>query len=285
MPRGGIAILVLFAAGSRCLVPPGRSMAHNREPPDRSAGHGLSRRNDLDGSARRPGGGQNNGHRGDGRRRGERPLSGHRQARLHPAGDHARPSPASWAMLWSPRSCRSCPRGHIDPPTEHMKYPGTISVTEETFERLLTDICASFRSARLSAHRPDRRQRRQPAGHEGGRRPAQRGNGPAAACESTTFRNTTTTTRDSLAGEQGIRQTDEGLHDDFAVTAQLMAVDPTTVRMRAAHRRRQVPHQWHRPGPRRLDHRLGEQDYHRTERKRLQGQSAWRGRRESNGQH
>ena len=27
-----------------------------------------------------------------------------------------------------------------------MKYPGTISLTEETYERLLTDICASFKT-------------------------------------------------------------------------------------------------------------------------------------------
>src|SRR4051794_14775790 len=38
------------------------------------------------------------------------------------------------------------PEGDIDPPTEHMKYPGTISLTEETYERLLTDICASLRT-------------------------------------------------------------------------------------------------------------------------------------------
>ena len=32
--------------------------------------------------------------------------------------------------------------------------------------------------------------------------------------------------------QQGIRQIDEGLHDDFAITAQMMVVDPTTVRMK-----------------------------------------------------
>ena len=37
------------------------------------------------------------------------------------------------------------PQGNIEPPTEHMKYPGTISVSEDTFERLLTDVCASLR--------------------------------------------------------------------------------------------------------------------------------------------
>src|SRR5262245_43488142 len=38
------------------------------------------------------------------------------------------------------------PEGDIDPPTGHMKYPGTISLSEDTYERLLTDICASLRA-------------------------------------------------------------------------------------------------------------------------------------------
>ena len=32
--------------------------------------------------------------------------------------------------------------------------------------------------------------------------------------------------------QRGIRQTDEGLHDDLAITAQMMVVDPATVRMK-----------------------------------------------------
>jgi creatinine amidohydrolase/Fe(II)-dependent formamide hydrolase-like protein len=31
---------------------------------------------------------------------------------------------------------------------------------------------------------------------------------------------------------EGIRQTPEGLHDDFAMTAQMLAVDPDSVRMK-----------------------------------------------------
>lgn len=38
------------------------------------------------------------------------------------------------------------PEGRIDPPSGHMKYPGTISLTEDTFARLLTDVCASLRA-------------------------------------------------------------------------------------------------------------------------------------------
>src|SRR3990172_1868922 len=37
------------------------------------------------------------------------------------------------------------PEGNIEPPTDHMKYPGTISLREETFRLLLTDICSSLR--------------------------------------------------------------------------------------------------------------------------------------------
>src|SRR5687767_14188381 len=38
------------------------------------------------------------------------------------------------------------PQRGIDPPTDHMKYPGTISLTEETYRRLLADICRSLRA-------------------------------------------------------------------------------------------------------------------------------------------
>jgi creatinine amidohydrolase len=124
------------------------------------------------------------------------------------------------------------PQGSIDPPTEHMLYPGSISLNEETYERLLTDICASLRqhgfrhialigdsggnqigmkavSARLNAMW------------------ARLGVRVQYVAEYYDYNRV-----DAWLGQQGIRQTDEGLHDDFAVTAQLMAVDPTTVRMR-----------------------------------------------------
>lgn len=37
------------------------------------------------------------------------------------------------------------PEGDIDPPTDHMKYPGTFSVSSATYEALLTDIAGSLR--------------------------------------------------------------------------------------------------------------------------------------------
>ena len=37
------------------------------------------------------------------------------------------------------------PEGNINPPTGHMNFPGTISLRQDTFEALLTDICNSLR--------------------------------------------------------------------------------------------------------------------------------------------
>lgn len=37
------------------------------------------------------------------------------------------------------------PEGRIEPPSGHMRYPGTISLTEATFEALLTDIVISLK--------------------------------------------------------------------------------------------------------------------------------------------
>ena len=124
------------------------------------------------------------------------------------------------------------PEGRIDPPTGHMRYPGTISLTEETFEMLLTDICASLRRHGF--------QHVILIGDSGGN---QQGMKVVAARLNGQWKGSGTRIHyipeyydyervDAWLARQGIRQIDEGLHDDFAVTAQLMVVDPTTVRMR-----------------------------------------------------
>lgn len=124
------------------------------------------------------------------------------------------------------------PEGDIEPPTGHMKYPGTISLTEETYERLLTDICASFRTHGF--------ERIILIGDSGGNQ--------------TGMKNVATKLNAKWAGgktsvvfipeyydysgvtkwlaKNGIKQKSEGIHDDFAITAIMMTVDPTTVRMK-----------------------------------------------------
>src|SRR5262249_11151546 len=124
------------------------------------------------------------------------------------------------------------PEGDIDPPTQHMKYPGSISLTEDTYQRLLTDVCASLR---VHGFREIVLVGDSGGNQKGMKAVAARLNGQWAGGE----------TRGHFIAEyydypgvarwleqQGVKQKDEGLHDDFAITAQMMAVDPTTVRMK-----------------------------------------------------
>jgi creatinine amidohydrolase/Fe(II)-dependent formamide hydrolase-like protein len=124
------------------------------------------------------------------------------------------------------------PEGDIDPPTSHMKYPGTISLTEDTYERLLIDICASFRTHGF-IHIVL-------IGDSGGNQ-----KGMKAVAEKLNAKWTDGKTRVFFIPEyydypgvkkwlesQGIKQVSEGIHDDFAITSIMMTVDPTTVRMK-----------------------------------------------------
>jgi creatinine amidohydrolase len=122
------------------------------------------------------------------------------------------------------------PEGDIDPPTVHMKYPGTISVTEETYQALLTDICSSYRTHGF--------EHIVLIGDSGGN---QTGLKAVAASLNKKWAGNGTQLHyvaeyydfASVANwlkEQGIEQTPEGLHDDFAMTAMMMAVDQRSVR-------------------------------------------------------
>jgi creatinine amidohydrolase/Fe(II)-dependent formamide hydrolase-like protein len=124
------------------------------------------------------------------------------------------------------------PEGAIDPPTGHMKYPGTISLTEDTYERLLTDICACFRTHGF-AHIVL-------IGDSGGNQ-----KGMKAVADRLNAEWASAKTRVHCIPEyydypavkkwleaQGVKQVPEGIHDDFAITAIMMTVDPTTVRMK-----------------------------------------------------
>jgi len=124
------------------------------------------------------------------------------------------------------------PEGDIEPASQHMRYPGTISLTEETYHRLLVDICASFR-AHGFAHIVL-------IGDSGGNQ-----DGMKAVAAELNSRWAGGKSRVHFIPEyydyagvekwlvkEGIKQTPEGYHDDFAITAQMMVVDPSTVRMK-----------------------------------------------------
>lgn len=123
------------------------------------------------------------------------------------------------------------PEGGINPPTGHMLYPSTITVREDTFERLLTDIAESMRAHGF--------QHVILIGDSGGN---QKGMAAVALRLNKLWGGKATIHHipeyydypgvKKWLAQQGIHETDEGIHDDYAITAQMMVVDPTTVRMK-----------------------------------------------------
>lgn len=123
------------------------------------------------------------------------------------------------------------PEGDVDPPSGHMRYPGTISVSEATFEALLGDICASLRTHGFKDIVL--------LGDSGGNQI-----GMQRVADELNARWSTATRVHYIAEyydytevaewleKEGLHQTPEGLHDDLAVTAILMTVDPNLVRMK-----------------------------------------------------
>lgn len=122
------------------------------------------------------------------------------------------------------------PEGDIEPPTSHMKYPGTITLTEDTYERLLLEICWCFKVHGFS--------RIVLIGDSGGNQ-----QGMKTVAQKLNAKWPDGKTRFYFIPEyydyggvkkwlegQGVKQIDQGIHDDFAITAIMMTVDPTTVR-------------------------------------------------------
>jgi creatinine amidohydrolase len=120
------------------------------------------------------------------------------------------------------------PEGDIEPPSGHMRYPGTISVREETFQALLTDICASLRAHGFA----DIVLIGDSGGNQDGMKQvaADFKRGPTRVHFIPEYYDYSGVDQ-WLAGE-GIEEVSEGLHDSFAITAIMMTVDPNMVRMK-----------------------------------------------------
>ena len=123
------------------------------------------------------------------------------------------------------------PEGDIDPPTGHMRYPSTISVTQATFAALLTDIASSLRTHGF--------EHIVLIGDSGGNQA-----GVQAVAETLSKRWTGGRTSIHYVPEyydypgvsawvaaRGLREVDEGHHDDYGITVQVMLVDPALARM------------------------------------------------------
>lgn len=113
-----------------------------------------------------------------------------------------------------------------------MKYPSTVSLTEDTYRRLLVDVCSCYRTHGFKHVVL--------IGDSGGN---QDGMKAVAAELNAKWKDGKTKFHfiseyynyGDLKGwleERGIKQTDEGLHDDFAMEAMMLSIDPASVRMK-----------------------------------------------------
>ncbi len=122
------------------------------------------------------------------------------------------------------------PEGGIEEPTGHMRYPGTISLRDETFQLVLDDVASSLRAHGF--------QHIVFIGDSGGN---QRGMEAVAAALNERWDDASAhfipefyeyeKVFDYMASDLGIEEpTNDGIHDDFVITSIMMVHDPATVR-------------------------------------------------------
>ena len=121
------------------------------------------------------------------------------------------------------------PEGNIEQPSGHMRYPGTISLRQETYEAMLDDIGSSLKAHGFKhiIYIGDS------GGNQTGmkavaERQNQRWGQPIAHFIPEFY--DYPGVRAYLEREFGIMQGNEGIHDDYQITALMMTVDPTVVR-------------------------------------------------------
>lgn len=122
------------------------------------------------------------------------------------------------------------PEGDIEEPTGHMRFPGTISLRDETYRRVLDDVASSLKTHGFTDIVF--------IGDSGGN---QRGMEQVAQALNQRWSDARAhyipefyryaEVEEWMESELGIRETeDDGIHDDFIITALMMVTDPTTVR-------------------------------------------------------
>jgi creatinine amidohydrolase/Fe(II)-dependent formamide hydrolase-like protein len=122
------------------------------------------------------------------------------------------------------------PEGNIDPPSGHMRYPGTVGVRPETFKLLLADIASCLRTQGFEhiiligdhqANQPGLKEVAESLS-------AKWAGGRTTIHYIPEYYNNEAMHR--FLEAHGIHEVDEGLHDEFGITAVMMSVDPNSVR-------------------------------------------------------
>ncbi len=123
------------------------------------------------------------------------------------------------------------PEGDIDNPTGHMRYPGTISLREETYRAVLDDVASSLRAHGFT----DVVFIGDSGGNQAGMAAVadvlnERWSGSARAHYIPEFYRYREV-HDWMERELGIRETkNDGFHDDFVITTIMMVENPESVR-------------------------------------------------------
>lgn len=122
------------------------------------------------------------------------------------------------------------PEGSIDPPSGHMRSPGTISLREETFRALLTDVAHSlkmhgFKNIIFIGDSGGNQQGQRAVAEELNKKFA----GEAVVAHVQEYY-TYAVVAKHMEG-QGLKATkDDGLHDDPVITLNMFAADPRSIR-------------------------------------------------------
>ena len=126
------------------------------------------------------------------------------------------------------------PEGNIDPPSGHMRSPGTISLTEDTYRALLTDIARSlkvhgFKHIVFIGDSGGNQRGMEAVANALNERWA--GSGTSAHFIREYYNPGYADLDKYMNDALGVRETrDDGYHDQFSITALMMLVDPTSVR-------------------------------------------------------
>jgi creatinine amidohydrolase/Fe(II)-dependent formamide hydrolase-like protein len=124
------------------------------------------------------------------------------------------------------------PEGDIDPPSGHMRYPGTISLRPATFKLLLVEIAESLRAHGFEhvILIGDSGGNQDTMAEVAAQLSAEWAGGGTSIYYVPEYYDNPRWRR--WLRDRGIEEVDEGFHDDMRHTSIMMIVDPQTVRMR-----------------------------------------------------
>jgi creatinine amidohydrolase/Fe(II)-dependent formamide hydrolase-like protein len=124
------------------------------------------------------------------------------------------------------------PEGNIDPPSGHMRYPGSISLTAPTYKALLVDVASSlkahgFENVILIGDS---------GGNQAGMKEVASELGQKWAGSKTRIHFVPEfydyPGMQQWIKSQGIAEVDEGHHDEYGISTMMMAMDPQSVRIK-----------------------------------------------------